>query len=160
MAQRLACWAEDREVPGSSPHPRLTFQSCSRYQLNQLGSKAASELTFKKSNTCGVSNNRLYFFFYYAQFFKLCFELHLCLQIVCSFFCVNVINTYFYILYEYNWRLIYEYHTCYTNLIHVYIWNTAYWLSIQFSYTAGWAQPSKENQQISAKQTLSFPWWR
>ena len=29
--------------------------------LNQLGSKAASESTFKKSNTCGVSNNRLYF---------------------------------------------------------------------------------------------------
>ena len=38
-----------------------TFQSCSRYQLNQLGSKAASESTFKKSNTCGVSNNKLYF---------------------------------------------------------------------------------------------------
>ena len=33
------------------------------YQLNQLGSKAASESTFKKSNTCGVSNNRLYFTF-------------------------------------------------------------------------------------------------
>ena len=45
--------------PGFQSHPRLTFQSCSRYQLNQLGSKAASESTFKKSNTCGVSNNRL-----------------------------------------------------------------------------------------------------
>ena len=32
---------------------RLTFQSCSRYQLNQLGSKAASEPTFEKSNICG-----------------------------------------------------------------------------------------------------------
>ena len=30
------------------------------YQLNQLGSKAASESTFKKSNTFGVSNTRLY----------------------------------------------------------------------------------------------------
>ena len=47
--------------PRFQSHPRLTFQSCSRYQLNQLGSKAASESTFKKSNTCGVSNNRLYF---------------------------------------------------------------------------------------------------
>ena len=49
--------------PRFQSHPRLTFQSCSRYQLNQLGSKAASESTFKKWNTCGVSNNRLYFFF-------------------------------------------------------------------------------------------------
>ena len=40
----------------SYSYPRLTFQSCSRYQLNQLGSKTASELTFKKLNTCGVSN--------------------------------------------------------------------------------------------------------
>ena len=61
MAQRWARRAEDREVPGSSPHSRLTFQSCSRYQLNQLRSKAASESTVRKSNTCGVSNNRLYF---------------------------------------------------------------------------------------------------
>ena len=64
MAQRLARRAEDREVSGRfQSHPRLTFQSSSRYQLNQLGSKAASESTFKKSNTCGVSNNRLYFYF-------------------------------------------------------------------------------------------------
>ena len=62
MAQRLVRRAENREVPGSSPTQGLTFQSCSRYQLNQLGSKAASESTFKKSNTCGVSNNRLYFY--------------------------------------------------------------------------------------------------
>ena len=30
---------------------------------NQLGSKAASESIFKKLNTCGVSNTRLYFIF-------------------------------------------------------------------------------------------------
>ena len=66
MAQKLARRAEDREVPGSMYHPTLTFQSCSRYQLNQLGSEAASESTFKKSNTCGVSNtrqSRLYFLY-------------------------------------------------------------------------------------------------
>ena len=64
-------WLDGAEVSASGwgsggprfqSHPRLTFQSCSRYQLNQLGSKAASESTFKKSNTCGVSNTRLYFF--------------------------------------------------------------------------------------------------
>ena len=63
-------WLDGAEVSASGwgsggprfqSHPRLTFQSCSRYQLNQLGSKAASESTFKKSNTCGVSNTRLYF---------------------------------------------------------------------------------------------------
>ena len=43
--------------------PKTNFSISSRYQLNQLGSKAASESTFKKSNTCGVSNTRLYFFF-------------------------------------------------------------------------------------------------
>ena len=31
------------------------------------GSKAASELTFKKSNTCGVSNTRLYFVYFYLD---------------------------------------------------------------------------------------------
>ena len=48
--------------PRFQSHPRRTFQSCSRYQLNQLGSKAASESTFKQSNTCGVSNTRFYFY--------------------------------------------------------------------------------------------------
>ena len=66
---RLA-WLDGAEVSASGwgsggprfqSHPRLTFQSCSRFQLNQLGSKAASETTLKKSNTCGVSNTRLYF---------------------------------------------------------------------------------------------------
>ena len=64
-------WLDGAEVSASGwgsggprfqSHPRLTFQSCSRYQLNQLRSKAASESTVKKSNTCGVSNTRLYFF--------------------------------------------------------------------------------------------------
>ena len=32
--------------PRFQSHPRLTSQSCSRYHLNQLGSKAASESTF------------------------------------------------------------------------------------------------------------------
>ena len=54
--------------PRFQSHPRLTFQSCSRYQLNQLGSKAASESTFKKSNTCGISNNRLYFTLLYFTY--------------------------------------------------------------------------------------------
>ena len=62
MARRLARRAEEWEVPGSSP-TRLTFQSCSRYQLNQLVSKAASDSTSKKSNTCGVSYTRLNFTF-------------------------------------------------------------------------------------------------
>ena len=66
----LLAWLDGSEVSASGwgsggprfqSHPRLTFQSCSRYQLNQLGSEAASESTFNKSNTCGVSNNRLYF---------------------------------------------------------------------------------------------------
>ena len=34
------------EGPRFQSHPRLTSQSCSRYQLNQLGRKAASESTF------------------------------------------------------------------------------------------------------------------
>ena len=68
-----SAWLDGAEVSASGwgsggprfqSHPRLTFQSCSRYQLNQLGSKAASESTFKKSNTCGVSNTRLYSFFF------------------------------------------------------------------------------------------------
>ena len=33
----------ESEVPGSNPLPRLSFHSCSGYQLNQLGSKAAIE---------------------------------------------------------------------------------------------------------------------
>ena len=65
----LCQWLDGAEVSASGwgsrgpwfqSHPRLTFQPCSRYQLNQLGSKAASESTFKRSNTCGVSNTRLW----------------------------------------------------------------------------------------------------
>ena len=70
----LTAWLDGAEVstlgwgsggPRFQSHPRLTFQSCSRYQLNQLGSETASESTFKKWNTCGVSNTRLYFYFFY-----------------------------------------------------------------------------------------------
>ena len=50
-------------------HPRLTFQSCLRFQLNQLGSKIASESTFKTLNTCGVSNTRLYFLYVASYLF-------------------------------------------------------------------------------------------
>ena len=53
-----SCWGSGDSRFQSNP--RLTFQSCSRYQLNQLGSKAASESTFKKSN-----NNSLYFLLYF-----------------------------------------------------------------------------------------------
>ena len=35
------------------PETGLTFQSCSRYQLNQLGNEAASESTFENLNSCG-----------------------------------------------------------------------------------------------------------
>ena len=59
MAQRPG-WGSGG--PRFQSHPILTLQPCSRYQLNQLGSKAALESTFKKSNTCGASNTRLYFF--------------------------------------------------------------------------------------------------
>ena len=55
-------WLDGAEVSASGwgsgdprfqSHPRLTFQSCSRYQLNQLGSKAASESTFKRRILAG-----------------------------------------------------------------------------------------------------------
>ena len=64
MAHRLARRAEDREVPGSSPHPRLTFQSCSRYQLNQLGGVKPHQNRPSKSRILAgyQNNNRLYFF--------------------------------------------------------------------------------------------------
>ena len=56
MVQRLA--RRDWRSGGTrfESHPRLTFQSWSSYQLNQLGSKAASDLTLKQLTTCGVSN--------------------------------------------------------------------------------------------------------
>ena len=46
--------------------PKTNFSFMLRYQLNQLGSKDASESTFKKSNTWGVSNTRLYFLLYFT----------------------------------------------------------------------------------------------
>ena len=72
----ISAWHDGREVSASGwgsggprfqSRPRLTFQSCSRHQLNQLESKAASESTFKQSNTCGVSNTRLYFTLLFHQ---------------------------------------------------------------------------------------------
>ena len=56
MAQRLAHRDWRSGGPRFKSHPRLTFQSWSSYQLNQLGSKAASDSTLKQLTTCGVSN--------------------------------------------------------------------------------------------------------
>ena len=56
MAQRLARRDWRSGGPRFKSHPRLTFQSWSSYQLNQLGSKAASDSTLKQLTTCGVSN--------------------------------------------------------------------------------------------------------
>ena len=42
--------------PRFKSRPRQISQSWSSYQLNQLGSKAASDLTLKTVDTCGVSN--------------------------------------------------------------------------------------------------------
>ena len=82
VTYRKYAWLDGAEVsalgwgsggPRFQSHPRLTFQSCSRFQLNHLGSEAPSESTFKKSNTCGVSNTRLYFLLllYMPKFYKL-----------------------------------------------------------------------------------------
>ena len=54
MAQRLAHRDWRSGGPRFKSHPRLTFQSWSSYQLNQLGSKAVSDSTLKQLNTCGV----------------------------------------------------------------------------------------------------------
>ena len=56
MAQRLARREWRSGGPRFKSHPRLTFQSWSSYQLNQMGSKAASDSTLKQLTTCGVSN--------------------------------------------------------------------------------------------------------
>ena len=48
MAQRLACRAEDREVPGSSPTQDLLLNHVHVTSLNQLGSKAASGIDLQK----------------------------------------------------------------------------------------------------------------
>ena len=66
MAQRLARRDWRSGGPRFKSHPRLTFQSWSSYQLNQLGSKAASDSTLKQLTTCGVSNTctLLYFYFF------------------------------------------------------------------------------------------------
>ena len=56
MAQRIARRDWRSGGPRFKSHPRLTFQSWSSYQLNQLRSKAASDSTLKQLTTCGVSN--------------------------------------------------------------------------------------------------------
>ena len=58
MAQRLTGRDWRSGGPRFKSHPRLTTsQSWSSYQLNQLGSKAASDSTLKQLTTCGVSNS-------------------------------------------------------------------------------------------------------
>ena len=66
MAQRLARRDWRSGGPRFKSHPRLTFQSWSSYQLNQLGSEAASDSTLNQLTTCGVSNTctLLYFLLY------------------------------------------------------------------------------------------------
>ena len=62
MAQSIARRDWRSGGPRFKSHPRLTSQSWPSYQLNQLGSKAASDLTLKQLTTCGVSNTcTLYF---------------------------------------------------------------------------------------------------
>ena len=56
MAQRLVRRDWRSGGPRFKSHPRLTSQSWPSYQLNQLGSKAASDSTLKQLTTCGVSN--------------------------------------------------------------------------------------------------------
>ena len=79
MAQRLA--RQDWRSGGFrfKSHPRLTFQSWSSYQLNQLRSKAASDSTLKQSTTCGVLNCT---FFY--GFIPSCISLSLSLSLSLS----------------------------------------------------------------------------
>ena len=53
MAQRLARRAEDREVPGSIPTRDQFLNHDQFYQLNQPGSKAASDSTLKQLTLAG-----------------------------------------------------------------------------------------------------------
>ena len=61
MAQRLAHWDWRSGGPRFKSHPRLTSQSWSSYQLNQLGSKATSDSTLKQLTIAGIKY--LYFTF-------------------------------------------------------------------------------------------------
>ena len=61
MAQRLARWNWRSGGPRFKSYPRLTFQSWSSYQINQLGSEAASDSTLKQLTTCGVSTTCTFF---------------------------------------------------------------------------------------------------
>ena len=70
MAQRLACPGLKIGRSRFKSHPRLTFQSWSNYQLNQLGSKAASDSTLKQLTTCGVSNTCTFLLLFYNLILK------------------------------------------------------------------------------------------
>ena len=63
----LSWWLARRDWRSGGPrfksHPRLTSQSWSSYQLNQLGSKVASDSTLKQLTTCGVSNTCILLYF-------------------------------------------------------------------------------------------------
>ena len=64
MAQKLARRDWRSGGPWFKSHPRLTYQSWSSYQLNQLGSKTASDSTLKQLTTCGVWNICTFFYFF------------------------------------------------------------------------------------------------
>ena len=69
MVQRLARRDWRSGGPRFKSHPRLTSQLWSSYQLNQLGSKAASDSTLKQLTTCGLSNTCTSTFFTGCRFF-------------------------------------------------------------------------------------------
>ena len=79
MSQRLAHRDWRSGGPRFKSHPRLTSQSWPSYQLNQVGSKPASDSTLKQLTTCGVSNTctLLYFYFTLLNNFHPISNLHL-----------------------------------------------------------------------------------
>ena len=81
MAQRLARRDWRSGGPRFKSHPRLTFWSWSSYQLNQLGSKAASDSTLKQLTTCGVSNTCTLLLA--CHFSLACCSLVPCLLLIC-----------------------------------------------------------------------------
>ena len=72
----LPAWHDGAEVstsgwrsggPRFKSRPKLISQSWSSYQLNQLGSKAASDSTLKQSTLAGYQILVLYFSFFYQR---------------------------------------------------------------------------------------------
>ena len=62
MAQRLAHRAEDREVKHFQSHPRLTFQSCSRFPAKSTGMQSMHQNPASVGRILvSVSNNRHYY---------------------------------------------------------------------------------------------------